>query len=117
MKQAGFPSPALEYDSIHLSLDEYLVTNPISTFFIRAIENYPGIAQKNDVLIVDRSLTVASRCLALITLDGELCLGFLSPSQKEMKFDFCRSPKSITLTEDHDWQLWGMVTSVIHRWT
>ncbi|MDI3258391.1 MAG: S24 family peptidase [Sinobacteraceae bacterium] len=67
---AGFPSPAGDYIEDELDLREYLVANPVATFFVRLGETesmvdrmlFPG-----DVLVVDRSLAHQAR-------DGDIVL-------------------------------------------
>jgi len=56
---AGFPSPAADYEDKRLDINEYLVRNPVSTFFfpvqgdsMQGAEIFDG-----DILVVDRSLT------------------------------------------------------------
>ena len=55
---AGFPSPAADYEDKRLDINEYLVRNPVSTFFfpvqgesMQGAEIFDG-----DILVVDRSI-------------------------------------------------------------
>lgn len=57
---AGFPSPAENYVERTLDLNEYLISNPAATFFVRVSGDSmigAGI-HSNDILIVDRSREV-----------------------------------------------------------
>ena len=55
---AGFPSPAADYEEKRLDINEYLIRNPVSTFFfpvqgdsMEGAEIFDG-----DILVVDRSI-------------------------------------------------------------
>ena len=68
---SSFESPCAEYGALPLSLDELLVNHPSSTFLARVSGESMvdfGIFD-GDVLIVDRSLTVAN---------GDVIVGFLN---------------------------------------
>ena len=54
---AGFPSPAADYEESRLDINEYLIRNPVSTFFfpvqgdsMEGAEIFDG-----DILVVDRA--------------------------------------------------------------
>jgi phage repressor protein C with HTH and peptisase S24 domain len=59
VKQAGFPSPEDDHLDKALNLNEYLVSNPASTFFVKAKGDSMKDAgiQSGDILVVDRSVT------------------------------------------------------------
>ena len=70
--QTGFSSPATHYSEPRIDLNEVLVKNPSSTFYIRVVDHTfadYGILE-NDVLIVDKSLTPRKNQLALIIREG-----------------------------------------------
>ena len=55
---AGFPSPADDYTEENIDLNEHLISNPFSTFFLRVKGDSminAGIKDK-DLIIVDKSL-------------------------------------------------------------
>ena len=55
---AGFPSPADDYAEENIDLNEHLISNPFSTFFLRVKGDSminSGIKDK-DLIIVDKSL-------------------------------------------------------------
>lgn len=60
----GFPNPAADSSLQTLDLNQLLIKNPISTFFVR---NALG-----DVLLVDRSLAPHANDLVLWVSEGEL---------------------------------------------
>lgn len=115
---AGFPSPADDYLGRPLDLHELLVEHPASTFFVRAEGNSmcgAGI-YSGDLLVVDRSLTAKNRDIIVALLDGEFTLKRLIKENTAIYLlpENARYPK-IEITEAHDFQVWGVVTYVIHR--
>jgi DNA polymerase V len=114
---AGFPSPADDFLERKIDLNEHLVRHPAATFFVRVA----GDSMKNagifcgDILIVDRSLEVKDDSVIVAVLNGEFTVKrakksgaklFLVPANE------CYSPMEVT--EEMDFTVWGVVTSVIH---
>jgi DNA polymerase V len=70
--QAGFPSPAEDYIEERLDPFKYLVTNPVSTFFVRA----QGVSMLNsgicsgDLLVVDRSIDPKDGDIVVCAVNG-----------------------------------------------
>ena len=99
--QTGFPSPATHYLECSIDLSEVLVKNKEATFFVRiggsAWENL-GI-YKNDVLIIDRSLSFKQGKIALVVKEGE--------------FDLIKYP-SAEENKKEAFELWGVITYIIH---
>lgn len=95
--QTGFSSPATHYAEPRIDLNEVLVKNPNSTFFMRVIDaSYSefGIDEK-DVLIIDKSIKPKSNQLVCVTSEGEFGI-------KRIDFD----------SED-EIKLWGTITHII----
>ena len=95
--QTGFSSPATHYAEPRIDLNEALVQNPDSTFFIRVIdESYAeyGIAEK-DVLIIDKSIQPKPTQLVCVTIEGEFEI------------------KRIDFNSKEEIQLWGTITHII----
>ena len=71
---AGFPSPATDYLEDEINLNEELISNKASTFLIRVSGH--SMVQENiydgDVLIVDRSLNIQNRSVAVLNYQGQL---------------------------------------------
>ena len=70
---AGFPSPAADYEDARLDINEYLVSNPVSTFFfavqgdsMQGAEIFDG-----DVLVVDRSVRARHGHVVIAFINGE----------------------------------------------
>lgn len=70
---AGFPSPAADYEDKRLDINEYLIRNPVSTFFfpvqgdsMQGAEIFDG-----DVLVVDRSIKAQHGHIVVAFVDGD----------------------------------------------
>jgi DNA polymerase V len=115
---AGFPSPAADYEQDALDLNKYLVSNPAATFFVRvAGDSMIGAGiHAGDLLVVDRSLEPRDKRVVIAVLNGELTVKririktgkiMLEPENPDY------APREIT--PDTDFEVWGVVTSVIHK--
>ena len=70
---AGFPSPAADYEDKRLDINEYLIRNPVSTFFfpvqgdsMQGAEIFDG-----DILVVDRSVKAGHGHIVIAFVNGE----------------------------------------------
>lgn len=70
---AGFPSPAADHEERRLDINEYLVRNPISTFFfpVQGDSMEGGQIFDGDVLVVDRSVKASHGSVVVAFVDGE----------------------------------------------
>jgi DNA polymerase V len=115
--KAGFPSPADDYIDQTLDLNEYLITHPAATFFLKVDgESMINLGiHHNDVLIVDRSIQAKSGMVVVVSIDGQFTVKqlkkinnkvFLMPANAKF------SPMEITDTMELT--VWGVVTNAIH---
>jgi len=77
---AGFPSPADDYTEENIDLNDHLISNPFSTFFLRVKGDSminAGIKDK-DLIIVDKSLTARPGNIIIAMIDGEFTIKRLS---------------------------------------
>ncbi len=115
--QSGFPSPAEDYIEKNLSLDEYLITKPTSTFFIRVKGHSMSEAHilDGDLLIIDRSLNPKPGSVILATVSGNFTLRYYKKKEREVVLE-AANPNFplIHITEEMDFQIWGVVAHVIH---
>lgn len=117
--QAGFPSPA-EDDRIERALDlnDHLIKNKSSTFLVRV----SGHSMKDagildgDMLVVDRSLTPKSGQIVVAILNGDLTVKRFKEDSGEIILE-ANNPQypSFSLNNDDELIVWGVVTSVIHK--
>jgi len=114
---AGFPSPADDYIEKNLDLNEHLVKHPAATFFVRVEGNSmvnAGI-RSGDILIVDRSLEPSDKKIIIAVINGELTVKRIR-MRNETLYLMPESEgfQAITVTGEMDFQIWGVVTYVIH---
>ncbi|MBU4333428.1 MAG: translesion error-prone DNA polymerase V autoproteolytic subunit [Candidatus Omnitrophica bacterium] len=115
--KAGFPSPADDYLDKKLDLNEHLIKHPAATFFVKVAGDSminAGIFP-DDILIVDRSLEARNNKIIVAILDGEFTVKRLKKYRGKISL-VSENPnyEPIEVTEDRDFDVWGVVTNVIH---
>ncbi len=115
---AGFPSPADDFRETRISLDEELITNKEATFFAKVSgQSMIGAGlNDNDLLVIDRSIEPTNNKIAVCFLDGEFTVKRLRVKNDEVWLQ----PENpdypiIKITEENDFIIWGIVTSVIKK--
>ena len=120
--QAGFPSPAQDHIERQLDLNEHLVKHPVATFYVRVQgESMNGAnIHDGDILIVDRSLEPSHNRIVVAVLDGEFTVKKLHKDKDSGAITLL--PESddpnfepILITEESDFEVWGVVTWVLHH--
>ena len=115
---AGFPSPADDYVENKLDLNEYLVSHKEATFFLQVQGDSmigAGI-HDGDLIVVDRSLNPAHKKIVVAVVDGELTVKrLLLNKRKTLLVPENPHYKAIEITDEQSFQIWGVITSVIHR--
>ncbi len=114
---AGFPSPADDYLERRLDLNEHLIKNPASTFFVRVNGDSminAGI-YSGDILVVDRSLDPKDGNIIIAVVDGDLTVKRLSITKNRISL-MPENPKfnRLDITSEMNFEVWGVVRSVIH---
>ena len=97
--KAGFPGPAEEEASDRMSLDDYLVPQPNSTFFLRIrgdLMNHAGILD-GDIAIVERTLNAQAGQVVVLSKEGEIKI------------------KNLVLSDYVDSELMGIVTGLARK--
>ncbi|HEX8455893.1 MAG TPA: translesion error-prone DNA polymerase V autoproteolytic subunit [Pyrinomonadaceae bacterium] len=115
---AGFPSPAEDYIEGRLDLNRYLIKHPAATFFVRVAGDsmigagiHPG-----DILVVDRALEPQDSNVVIAVIDGELTVKRIS--QRHGKLFLVpdnQAYEPLEILEGMEFEVWGVVTSVIHN--
>lgn len=113
---AGFPSPADDLLESHLDLNRYLISQPAATFFMR-FEGEPMLEsglQQGDLLIVDRSVEVTEQKIVVASVNEDLVIRRVSRNRRRLQL-LSENPNSqvISITQDTEFQIWGVVTYVI----
>jgi len=116
--QAGFPSPADDHMENHLDINELVINHPAATFFVRVEGESMQDANihTGDILVVDRSVEAGSGKVVVAIINGEFTVKRLVINQSGT-FLVPDNPKfsSIQIDPESDFQVWGVVTYVIHK--
>ena len=116
---AGFPSPADDHTEENIDLNEHLISNPFSTFFLRVKGDSminAGIKDK-DLIIVDKSLIAKPGNIVIAMIDGEFTIKRLSIKNDELylKAENHNYP-DFSFKNHIDVQIWGVVIYSIHSY-
>lgn len=116
--QAGFPSPADDYVETTLDLNEALVDNETSTFFVRV----SGHSMKDigirdgDIIVVDRSIEPEEGSVVVAALDGELTVKrYRTRNGQPILMPENPSCDPIAIEEGQSLVVWGVVTRAIRE--
>lgn len=114
---AGFPSPADDYLEGKLDLNKHLIKNPAATFFVRVTGDSmidAGI-HSGDILVVDRSLTPKNGSIVIAIIDSELIVKRMQLIKNKI-FLVPENPKfeTIEISGEMNFEVWGVVSTVIH---
>jgi len=117
---AGFPSPAADYEDKRLDINEYLVRNPVSTFFfpvqgdsMEGAEIFDG-----DILVVDKSVTPAHGHVVVAFVNGERLVKRLHhrAGRVALLAENRRYP-ALEIQEGMELHVWGVVIGKFKRFT
>ena len=116
---AGFPSPADDHTEENIDLNEHLISNPFSTFFLRVKGDSminAGIRDK-DLIIVDKSLTARPGNIIIAMIDGEFTMKRLSIKNNELYLKAENHNYPDFRFKNHiNVQIWGVVIYSIHSY-
>ena len=116
--QAGFPSPADDYIEKQLDLNDLVVKHPTATFFVRVEGNSmrdAGILP-GDIIVVDRSLEAAHDKIVVAVINSEFTVKRIKITPKGI----CLASENpafpnIEISPECEFQVWGVVTYIIHK--
>ena len=115
----GFGAAADDYMERGVDLNEQLIRNKPSTYFMRMSGDAmtgAGI-YSGDTLIIDRSLKAASGKIVVATLNGDMVVRRLEKTFNKLRL-LPESPGVSAIEVDpssNDFSVWGVVTYVIHQ--
>ncbi len=116
--EAGFPSPADDYVETTLDLNETLIENEASTFFVRVSGRSMtdvGI-HDGDTIVVDRSLEPTDGDVVVAALDGELTVKrYRVRSGQPLLVPESEGHDPIPVEPGQSFVVWGVVTRSIHE--
>ncbi len=115
---ASIPALADDHVAIRLNLKQHLVKNTTTTFSVRVKGDsmMDAAIYDGDLLIVDRSLAPKDSDIAICIVDGEFTVKRLQ-LQNGTVLLLPENPDypPIVVDESNDFQIWGIVTYVIHQ--
>jgi DNA polymerase V len=114
----GFGAAADDYMERGIDLNEALVNNKASTFFMRVNSDAmtdAGIHQ-GDVVIIDRSLKPLNGKIIIAALDGELLIRRMEKTFNKLFLHAASAkfPSTEVDASSQQFSVWGVVTYVIH---
>ncbi len=113
---AGFPSPAMDFIDNGIDLHQLVVKHPSTTYYGR-VNGHSMInigIHHGDLLVIDKSIKPKTDRIAVCYLDGEFVVKLL-----QFEKDYCLlvpandKYKSIKVTSENDFIIWGIVTHVL----
>lgn len=118
--RAGFPSPAQDYMSDSIDLNQELIRHPATTFYTRAVgDSMKGCGiDDGDLLVIDKAIDPQEGDIVVAYIDGEFTLKkvklepdgsclWLIPANDEYP--------PIKVTDENDFIIWGVLTYNIKR--
>ena len=115
--QAGFPSPADDFMDNRLNINDYIVKNPMSTYYVKVAGDSmigAGIFS-GDILVVDRSISVTHNRIVVAMIDGDFTVKRLRYHKNKLYLISENSQFLPIEVTDRDLMIWGVVTFVIHK--
>lgn len=118
--RAGLPSPAQDYMSDSIDLNQELIRHPATTFYARAVgDSMKGCGiDDGDLLVIDKAIDPQEGDIVVAYIDGEFTLKkvklepdgsclWLIPANDEYP--------PIKVTDENDFIIWGVLTYNIKR--
>lgn len=113
---AGFPSPAEDYQEGEIDLAKILQPNPNTTYVIRVKGDSMIGANMPDgcLLVVDRGITPRSGMIVVAQLNGAFTIKRLIKAGRNWVLH-AENPvyKPIVITPDNEFLVWGVVTNIV----
>lgn len=113
---AGFPAPGDDLVENTLDLNDLLIDNPTSTFFVRVAGDSMEGAKifDSDILVVDRAAEVSSGRIVVAAIYGELVVKRLKQTSSGLALVSENSDYQPILVENtDDCFVWGVVTGLV----
>lgn len=115
---AGFPAPGDDQVENILDINDLVVKNPASTFFVRVQgDSMEGAGIFNgDVLVIDRSKDPADGLIVVAAINGELVVKRLSiEDNKHLLISENEHYEPIVVGEDEECFIWGVVVGSVRQ--
>lgn len=117
---AGFPAPGDDQVERVLDINDLVVQNQASTFFVR-VEGDSMIGAgifSGDVLVIDRSKEAKDGVIVVAAINGEMVVKRLRRSSSRRNLELVSENeeyKPIVMGEDEDCTIWGVVVGSVRQ--
>lgn len=115
---AGFPSPAADYEESRLDINEYLVRNPVSTFFfpVQGDSMEGAEIHDGDILVVDKSVRARHGHIVIAFIDGQRLVKRLHHRAGRVAL-MAENPSypPLEIQEGMELHIWGVVVGKFKR--
>jgi len=115
---AGFAAPVEDYAQDRLDLNQFMIKHPAATFFVKVVGDsmIGDHITTGDILVVDKALEPLSGKIVVAVINGEFTVKKLHIEKDKISLRASNPAyPPIHLTKDIDYQIWGVVTFVIHK--
>ena len=115
--QAGFPSPEEEALCDILSMDEYLIARPDSSFLLQVHGDSmtgEGIME-GDLVIVEKGREPKSGNVVIAEVDGEWTMKYFRKQGKQITLE-AANPKYPVIRPKQELKIGGIVTAVVRKY-
>ena len=115
---AGFPSPAEGYEEERIDINDIIITNPPSTFYVRVKGNSMINANihDGDILVIDKSLEAKHDDIVIAVVDGCFTVKTLFKQDNILKLTPANDDfPDILFSEGQELQIWGVVCYIIYK--
>ena len=115
--QAGFPSPEEEALCDVISMDEYLITRPESSFLLRVSGDSmigEGIME-GDLVIVEKGLEPKEGDVVIAEVDGEWTMKYFRKQGKQIILE-AANPKYPVIRPRQELKIGGIVSAVVRKY-
>jgi repressor LexA len=114
---AGYPSPAEEELRDIISIDEYLITRPESSFLVKVSgDSMTGAGiMDGDMVIVEKGREPKNGDIVLAEVDGDWTMKYFVRKGKEIVLE-AANPKYPTIRARNELRLGGIITAVIRKY-
>jgi len=113
---AGFPSPAADYIEEKIDFNKLLVKTPSATFLVKVDGEsmIEAFIPHKALLVVDKSIPACTSDIIVAVVNAEFTIKrFIKTSKGIFLVPANPKFKSIAITDDMDFKIWGVVVSII----
>lgn len=113
---AGFPAPGDDLLEKSLDINDLLIDNPVSTFFVKVEGDSMEGAKifSGDILVVDRSVSAVSGKIVVAAVYGEMVVKrLIIKSGQTQLISENEDYQPIEITDNDDCFIWGVVVGSV----